>query len=212
MSDTDFDADDSPDFGKDSKDSRRKRILFPSGQEIRNITDPVALEKLMDQVSLDISFIRADLEFPRTDSDGNLIVEWDRRAKSALAIGLNAISHIERHMNWLKRNERKASNTEDDLVKLERQRLTVAQTEAAALLEKTKADVHIENLKTNRLREKYKLIRNLSWQRCFVDEAERLLPPEMWKMVRDAASVECQSRIERELDLDAINADDSNNS
>jgi hypothetical protein len=86
----------------ESAEEKARTHSFLSADQIRQITDIAALWREIDDTTLHISHIRADLEFPKNvDQDGLVDPDWDKRAKGALAYGMAAQANLERQIRLL---------------------------------------------------------------------------------------------------------------
>lgn len=162
-------------------------------QDIRKITNAAELQQMLDEVCVAVSHLEAKLEFPPNDD-----LDWERRTRSALAFGRNALKSIRNQMKTLKgeKNKEKSLSVEGDIAKSQAQkalamaeRLKLDSERAAANAERAKANRQIQEAQINA-----KLLKSISWHVCFVRAARSMLPADFLSKIENAAD---ESYLER---------------
>lgn len=168
---------------------------FPTAKEIRSISDTEELQKLFDDLTVDVSLLETKLEFL---SDDNL--DREKGLRIALSFGRSALKSIESHRKQLKSG--KAGPDAATIAKSRELRALAAaeQTKTAATIAQMKLEKARENQRFQEVQIKAKLLKSVSWHVCFVRAARGTLPPDLLAKIEETADADYLERLHQEVE------------
>jgi hypothetical protein len=166
---------------------------FPTAKEIRSINDLDELQKIFDDLTVDVSHLETRLEFlPDEDLDR------EKGIRNALAFGRSALKAVEAHRKRLKAGE--AGPDVAAIAKSREARVLAAaeQSKAAAAIVQMRLEKAKESLRFQEAQIRTKMLKSVSWHVCFVRAARGTLPPDVLAKIEEAADDDYLQRLQEE--------------
>jgi hypothetical protein len=173
----------------------RRGQLVPTPQEIRLIDDPVELQELLDELTVDASRLETRLEFPEDDDP-----ERERGLRNRLAFCRSAIKAIDKQQKRLTSGSAAADAVTIAKSKETRAVAAAEQTSAAAKIVQLKTEKARDNLRVQEANIKAKLLKSVSWHVCFVRAARNVLPSDLRAKIEEAADADYMERMHQEVE------------
>jgi len=166
------------------------RDRLPTREMIDAIDDVESVQFILDEVDAAAKRIEVDLEF-RSDAD----IEWERRARGALAAHHICIGHLGRRLRALTPKREKPQG--DAAAKIEA-KARKHEAHAERLVQEAKArEQRLERDRLAAAREALQFARKTSYLAAFHGAAQRLLDPATLSRIASAANEAAQAEILR---------------